>query len=575
MRSPAAVPNRLHGESRAGQMTLIFLFAGLVVLFAALPSPARAVQCAVPDLEAYRAMIQPVVSMEPAHQPGDPRTPPDNPQVGDSWLWYVWRLNGPPQADLRTCTVRGEGEHVYIVVENSQWLTRVNQADVDAMIFAWDQGSVGQWPEKGIYQLNTEHFGPVPDELDNDPKVYVLYYDFDINADGFFWAFDEFPNGSQPYQSNECEVLYMNSSDNDPGGEYLISVQAHEFQHMIHWLADENETTWLNEGMGELAMWLYGHPDAVVSFPSNPDINLTTWTTGFADYVKVYLWSLYFYEHFGGQPAVLYLTSLQSNSIMSVQQALTDLGYTTTFAQLMKDWVTANYLDDPSIEGGRYNYAGEDLPPFAAITKSTYPVPLTNGSVNHWASDYVKFINGQPQRLHFDGGDTSDWSARVIKYLGGVPLSVEDIVLDPVDAGYIDLTSFGFDYDQVVLVGANVSDTGAMTYQYNTSGNPAGVEGEQPLAGRFQLERSGANPFSAGTALRLTLDRDAVIQASVHDVNGRLVRTVASGPMTAGRHDLRWDGRQEDGSGAAGGVYYLRVADSQGRHLSESLVRIP
>ena len=60
-----------------------------------------------------------------------------------------------------------------MVVEDSQWGTRVDQADVDAIVAAWDNHSFGQWPDQGFYQLNTETFGPAPDMLDNDPKIYA------------------------------------------------------------------------------------------------------------------------------------------------------------------------------------------------------------------------------------------------------------------------------------------------------------------------------------------------------------------------------------------------------------------
>ena len=53
-----------------------------------------------------------------------------------------------------------------------------------------------------------------------------------------------------------------------------------------------------------LAMWLYGNPDNISSFNANPDRNLTTFTGAWADYIKSYLFALYFYERYGGQPAI-------------------------------------------------------------------------------------------------------------------------------------------------------------------------------------------------------------------------------------------------------------------------------
>jgi hypothetical protein len=552
-----------------GAATLI----AMVTLIAA-ATPVFAVRCAVPDLERYRNEIRPVPAsaMVRSHQPGDPRTPPPNPQVGDSWLWYTWMLNGPPTPVQRMCTVRGEGNTCYVVVEDSQWGTRVNQTDVDAIVNAWDNASIGQWPNEGIYQLDTENFGPAPDELDNDPKIYILYYAFDISADGFFWYFDEYPDGSQPYASNECEVIYMNSAQFDPGGTYLISVQAHEFSHMIQWLADDNEDTWLNEGIAEMGMWFYGAPDQVIQFPNAPDNNLTSWSGNFVDYVKVYLWTLYFYEHFGGQATLLNLVSQTSNGLTSVGQTLAAMGYTTTVPEEIRNWVTANFLDTPIIYDGLYNYAGETLPPFAAVVKSTYPVPVTNASVNHWAADYVKFINGQPLRLSFDGTDSSTWYARVIKYLAGTPLSVEDIPLDAgTKAGYIDLPEFGTAYDQVVLVVANVANgSGMVGYTYSTADEPASVA-ESSLSGGMRLI-TGTNPVRTAADVKLVLDRPASVHALIYDADGRVVRELPAGSLPAGANSLRWDLRNDAGEPAPAGIYFMRARTSNGSSAGQKLV---
>lgn len=545
-----------------------FLFGGALSLTSLLllpPGAALATRCMQHDLSTHFQTIQPIPLEERvrAHQPGDPRTPPVDPGVGDAWLWYTWKLAGFPTAEQKLCTVRGEGTHVYIVVEDSQWQTRVFQDDVDRMVQMWDQESLGNWPTLGIYDLDIQNFGPCPDELDNDPKVYVLYYDFDVNADGFFWFFDQYPDGTQQFESNECEVLYMNSSDFDPGGDYLIAVQAHEFQHMLHWLADDDELTWLNEGCSELAMWLFGRPDDVVSFPSVPDNNLTSWSSGFADYVKVYLWTLYLYEHFGGQATILNLVSQISNSTTSVQSTLQAQGYTETVAQVVRDWTTANFLDDPALAGGKYNYAGEDLPTFSSVLKSAYPVPSTNANVNHYAADYVKFINGVPQRLFFDGGDTSDWAVRVIPYLAGVPLSVEDVALDGVDAGFFDLPQFGTAYDQVILQVTNVSSAGLTSYQYRTEAEPASVGG-WGLGEALALRVEGANPSRAGGTLRLQLAGAGTVEVSLFDATGKRIRTLAAAEFESGFHDLHWDGRDDRGNPAPAGIYYARAAARSG-----------
>lgn len=536
---------------------------------------AFAIDCPESRLQTYEDLIRPIPASEMVrtHGPGDEMTPPPNPNVGDSWLWYTWLLGGFPVAEQKMCTVRGEGEHVYIVVEDSQWNTQVDQADVDIMLEAWDNSSLGQFPDQGIYDLVSGNFGPVPDMLDNDPKVYVLYYDFDVSSDGFFWAFDMFPDGTQDFASNETEVLYMNSSEFDPGGDYLVSVQAHEFQHMVHWLADDNESAWINEGCGELAMWLYGLPDQVVTFPNVPDNNLTNWSGNFADYVKTYLWTLYFYERYGGQDTILDLVAQPANSFQGVQATLTAQGYTQTFAQVVADWVVANYLDDPSFLDGRYGYVGEDLPNFAAVTRSSYPVPLTNQTVNHFAADYVKMINGVPQRIRFDGGDTSDWAPQVIRMSTGAPLSVEPIPLDAVDAGTYDVPDFGSGVDEVVLVIANVSSVGSTAYSYNTEGVPVSVDDPADAGLLVHWGPPSVNPFGDRAALQLSLGEAGPVSVSVHAVDGRSVRSLHDGALAAGMHAIEWDGRDANGSVVPGGVYFVRAATKNGEAV-QRLVRV-
>jgi hypothetical protein len=45
----------------------------------------------------------------------------------------------------------------------------------------------------------------------------------------------------------------------------------------------------------------------------------------------------------------------------------------------------------------------------------------------------------------------------------------------------------------------------------------------------------------------------------LYDLSGRLVRTIARGPRTAGYHSATWDGCDEGGHAAGSGVYFLRA----------------
>ena len=78
-------------------------------------------------------------------------------------------------------------------------------------------------------------------------------------------------------------------SGGGPASDYMLAVAAHEFEHLIHFNQDANEVTWVDEGLAELAMWLFGHPDYISSFNTNPDNSLLVWNGAWADYIKTYL----------------------------------------------------------------------------------------------------------------------------------------------------------------------------------------------------------------------------------------------------------------------------------------------
>ncbi len=544
---------------------------GLVLLSLCSTGLAQAqTRCFQSELEAYRPAPNDLTPEQliRTHTGDHPMTPPDNPDVGDSWLWYIWHLSGYPWAELTSCTVRGEGTNVYVVVEDSQWGTNVNQADIDAIVDAWDNTSVGIHPDWGIYDLDTTYLGPAPDALDNDPKIYVLYYDFDVGSDGFFWFFDQYPDGTYEFESNECEVLYMNSSDYDPGGEYLISVQAHEFAHMIHWLADEDEVSWVNEGFAELAMWLFGHPDDIYAFPANPDNDLTAWNGNFADYVKVYLWTLYFFEQFDmDATATLTVMAEAANSTAGYDNALADLGSPRNFSDMVADWVCANFLDDPSLDDGQYGYLTEDLPTFNSIMKNSYPVPPTNGSINRYAADYVRFIDGQPQRLWFDGTDYATWRPRVMMRNAGVAQSVHTIDLDGVDYGTFDLFDFGETTDEVILAVVKFTPGGVTSYQYGTEEIPAAVG--DPLVSRpFALLPGMPNPLVSQGTVQLQVNREQNVTVRVIDPAGRQVRELSHGIQAEGTHALVWDGTDDSGRRLPAGVYFVRAEGEDGTSVS-------
>ncbi len=504
-----------------------------------------------------------------------PVGPPPNPQIGSSWDWYIWRLNGFPEADLRSCTVRGMGDHCYVVVEDTQWNVNVDQTQVDTIVEAFENSSIGPFPTQGIWDLDTLHFGQPPDVIDADPRVYILYYDFDVNSDGFFWSFDQECDDVAQFNSNECDVVYMNCSDNDPAGSFLLAVLAHEFEHLIHHNQDPNEEPWVDEGLAELAMWLYGDPDPIVQFPGNPDRQLNSFSGNFYDYVKTYLWFLYFYERYGGQPAIFSLTSKAQNGIPGHEAVLDEFLYTENFVDVFADWVVANYLDDTTIGDGRYGYVGETLPPFNPfVTISAYPAGPNSAVVSHYAADYARYINATGLQTTFDGVDNTSFRVRALLLDSVAPTQIVPMTLAlGTNVGSLTLPQVGTTHDEAVLVYAGASGAGGTTYNYGATQGAVDVAVGAQNDG-FALDVHGSVGASPRFVLSIPADAAAsTTRLEIFDVTGRTVRRLIDGAGITGKREVSWDGRDDSGSSVASAPYFVRLQCGENEARARVMLR--
>ena len=198
--------------------------------------------------------------------------------IGDSKTFWRWNLSVmPPTWIQEDATCRAVGENSYVFISNTEWNVHINQDDVDLIMFRLEEETVNS-AEIGIIEMDTTYFGQIPDELDNDPKVIFFFSALGSYGgstfDGYFSSYNQMTEAeavAAEGHSNECEMLYMSCNPVNPSAISTLSVLAHELQHLIHFGYDPNEETWVDEGCAELAMVLFGQPDPIVNFPSEPE----------------------------------------------------------------------------------------------------------------------------------------------------------------------------------------------------------------------------------------------------------------------------------------------------------------
>jgi len=459
-------------------LTVVLALTALPVV-AGQPGPGRPAGgletvCATPLFESARAELAARFPHRGGQRDGRGGGGPVH-TVGSTMTFWAWDLTVMPPIWIQVpATCRAVGDHCYVFVADDQWNVNMDQNDVDLVEIAWDDATVGD-PSRGIYELDTTTFGLPPDSHDNDDWIYIFYSalgQFSGSVfDGYFSIFNQYTEAEAQNMgghSNEVEMFYMSCDPVDPSAPSTLSVLAHEFEHMIHFNYDANEVPWIDEGLAEVAMWLYGLPDPIVSFPGNPDNDLTSFDQQFSDYIQCYLYMMYLHDHYGGVASLNRLVNEPANSIAGVEDMLANLGYTETFEEVFSDWVLANYLDDPTVGNGRYGYDSLELPDFHhAGDHVDYPAEFVSRTVNHWAADYIRFRSGSDLWLQFDGVESTEFSLSMIAMDDSSPTTVTPLTLDGENdhAGLFD--AFGSTHDTLVLVPAGIASSGGTGYEYS------------------------------------------------------------------------------------------------------------
>jgi immune inhibitor A len=271
--------------------------------------------------------------------------------------------------------------------------------------------------ENSIYPTDREFFGSEWNPgVDGDPHLYIIYArDLGSMVAGFYDSGDEYPPQISPY-SNAHESFYIDSSQ-DLANDYTYGTLAHEFQHMIHWYQDRNESSFLNEGFSELATFLNGYDTGGFDwyYTSNPDMNLTDWLGGSGDnsahYGANFLFVTYFLDRFG-KDATQALVHDQQNSLASVDDVLQQMNITdpltsqpVTADDFFLDWTLANYIHDPSVADGRYAYHNYPNSPTSNDTEevSSCPQEKSTRTVNQYGVDYIRFTCSGNYTIDFTG----------------------------------------------------------------------------------------------------------------------------------------------------------------------------
>ncbi|MBI4731539.1 MAG: immune inhibitor A, partial [Chloroflexi bacterium] len=330
-------------------------------------------------------------------------------QVGEQDTFWVTNIDTNENFQV-TSTLHYVTDHAYFWIQDG---VRFNLGELEDLAEAF---------EYKIYPTNRAFFGSEwSPGVDGDPHIYILFArGLGFSIAGYYSSADEYHPLAHEY-SNAHEMFLFSADSVSLDSEFTYGVLAHEFQHMIHWYLDRNESSWLNEGFSELAAFLNGYNVGGFDwvYVSNPDLQLNDWpndpSATTPHYGAGFLFVTYFLDRFGNE-ATQALARNPQNGLESVDGTLAEIGATDpltglpiTADDLFMDWVVTNYLMDGSVNDGRYTYHIYGDAPQSAETEavSACPLGLTSRTAHQYGVDYIRITCSGDFILHFEGATST------------------------------------------------------------------------------------------------------------------------------------------------------------------------
>jgi immune inhibitor A len=272
--------------------------------------------------------------------------------------------------------------------------------------------------ENQIYPTTREFFGEEwSPGIDGDEHIYILYArGLGFSVAGYFSSADSVHPLIHEY-SNGHEMFLFNADNTPLGSEFTYGVLAHEFQHMIHWNQDANETSWLNEGASELAAFINGYDPGGFDwfYINNPDLQLNDWPNNPGGtrphYGAAFLFMTYFLDRFGEDATKALVrhpaNGLESFDIVLEESAAIDplTGRIITADGFFMDWAVTNFLLNRSFGDGRFIYniypGARRASPTETITRCPQSSDLR--TVRQYGVHYISIECAGEHTLTFSG----------------------------------------------------------------------------------------------------------------------------------------------------------------------------
>lgn len=175
----------------------------------------------------------------------------------------------------------------------------------------------------------------------------------------------------------------------------------------------------------------------------------------------------------------------------------------------------------------------------------------TQSSVNFYAKTFTTQYGAEKFRVAVSTTDTNPAS---FNYLDADTLRA----VTNWNQYVYDLSAFDH---QDIYVGIQVVGTDGFIFMlddFNVKSNNPGAVVPDPLTLVTELTGNYPNPFNPTTSINFSLAKDSNVNLAIYNVKGQKVKTLINNKMTAGKHNIVWDGKDSNNRQTASGVYFYR-----------------
>lgn len=116
------------------------------------------------------------------------------------------------------------------------------------------------------------------------------------------------------------------------------------------------------------------------------------------------------------------------------------------------------------------------------------------------------------------------------------------------------------------------TDSIGVVWVYDDIGSGVSEETIGNLPPSIRLSQNYPNPFNPSTAISYSIKQTNLVQLTIYDQLGRLVRKLVNENQSADEHSVVWDGRNQSGKLVASGIYFYTLKVGEDISVSRKMI---